>query len=175
MPLKPAGFLRPGGHLQTQITGRPRTSRLTRHSGSIEHYRCLASRRSRLWYYYRPLSRGASLSGLPTQDRILFSEPTIFGLQPPHRSDGYCNVVAIFTRTLVTSVARHGAAGATGYLGLNREAPAGDGDRFRRVRKADTPRPARCTAPRSSASLAGRPEGHSQGTNEKGLNCASAR
>jgi len=31
-------------------------------------------------------------------------------------------VVAIFKRTLVTSVAGHGAAGATGYLGLNREA-----------------------------------------------------
>ena len=31
------------------------------------------------------------------------------------------------------------------------------GDRFRRVRKADTPQLARCTAPRSSASLAGQP------------------
>src|SRR4029077_13826884 len=82
MPLKPAGFLRPGGTVQPQITGRPRTCRLTRHSGSIEHYRCLASRRSRLWYYYRPLSRGASRSGLPTQDRILFSEPTISGCNP---------------------------------------------------------------------------------------------
>ena len=53
--------------------------------------------------------------------------------------------------------------------------PGRRGDRFRRVRKADTPLLARCTAPRSSASWAGRLEGHSRGTNEKGLNYASAR
>ena len=35
------------------------------------------------------------------------------------------------------------------------------GDSFRRVRKADTPQPARCITPRSSASLAGQPAGHS--------------
>jgi hypothetical protein len=51
----------------------------------------------------------------------------------------------------------------------------GDGDRFRRVRKADMPRPARCTAPRSSASLAGQPEDHSRGTNEKGLPSSGRR
>jgi hypothetical protein len=46
---------------------------------------------------------------------------------------------------------------------------------FRRVQKADMRRPTRCRAPSSSASLAGRLEGHSQGTNGKGLDCASAR
>ena len=50
-----------------------------------------------------------------------------------------------------------------------------DGDRFRRVWKANMHRPARFTVPTSSVSLAGQPEGHSRGTNEKGLNCASAQ
>jgi hypothetical protein len=58
---------------------------------------------------------------------------------------------------------------------LSRKSPAADGDRFRRVWKAGMLRPARCIVPRSSASLAGRPEGHSPGTNEKDRNCASAR
>ena len=51
----------------------------------------------------------------------------------------------------------------------------GDGDRFRRVWKANMHRPARYTVPTSSVSLAGQPEGHSRGTNEQGLNCASAQ
>jgi hypothetical protein len=46
---------------------------------------------------------------------------------------------------------------------------------LRRERKVDMLRPARCTAPRSLASLAGQPEGHSRGTSERGLNCALAQ